>query len=108
MGRVFESFDKFKIKFIRNNSANTSLSPFARAGIFDIISVSDKRYENAIWDIGDLRNGQSKQLNIVCKVRATGEFTNYASVWAEETDPDLTNNDDEAYTPFGDLLKNKN
>ncbi|WP_298501802.1 hypothetical protein [uncultured Methanobrevibacter sp.] len=84
-----------------NDATGVTVSDVIPNGLA-IVSVSgDGEYENSIWDIGDLANGESKILDIVCKIQATGNFTNVANVWAVETDPDLSNNEDEK-----DLLVN--
>ncbi len=54
-------------------------------------------YEDSIWDIGYLDCDETKQLDIVCEIQKTGDFTNIASVWAFETDSNLENNEDENY-----------
>ena len=61
----------------------------------ELVDVIGGEYENAILDIGNLEAGQSRTVELICKVHATGKFTNAAYVWAEETDPDLSNNEDE-------------
>ena len=88
-----------------NDATGVCVSDVIPNGL-EIVRVSGGQYDNSIWDIGELGNGQSRQLDIVCKVKSTGEFINYASVWADEVDPDLSNNDDEAYlyvAPAADL-----
>ena len=84
---------------VTNNGPNDATGVFVSDVIpngLTIVGVfGEGEYEDSIWDIGDLANGKSKRLDIVCKVQATGEFTNVANVWASEPDPDLSNNDDE-------------
>ena len=89
-----------------NNATNVFVSDVIPEGL-DIVDVfGDGMYSDSIWEIGDLANGESRQLSIICKVQATGRFTNSAYVWASETDPNLTNNEDENYLyvyPASDL-----
>ena len=56
---------------------------------------SSGNYRDGIWNIGYLDAGDSVQLDLVCKVTATGEFVNSATVSGDEYDPDLSNNDDD-------------
>jgi uncharacterized repeat protein (TIGR01451 family)/gliding motility-associated-like protein len=66
--------------------------------------------ETGLWDIGTLSNGQSETLDITARVNATGNYTNVASIEANETDPDLINNSDEATVfpiPVADLAISK-
>ena len=89
-----------------NDATNVFVSDIIPDGLTVVDVIGDGLYEESIWDIGDLANGESKQLSIVCKVQATGGFTNAASVWAEELDPDLTNNEDQNHLfvyPASDL-----
>ena len=50
------------------------------------------RYTDGSWKIDRLNAGESKQLVMVCKVTSTGTFINFASVKADEYDPDDSNN----------------
>ncbi len=66
--------------------------------------------ETGLWDIGSLSNGQSETLDITARVNATGNYTNVASIEANETDPDITNNSDEATVfaiPIADVAISK-
>ena len=83
---------------VTNNGFNDATGVFVSDVIpqgLDVVEVIGGNFENAIWDIGDLKSGQSRELEIICKIKATGKFSNVAFVWAEETDPDLSNNEDE-------------
>ncbi|WP_407410509.1 hypothetical protein [Methanobrevibacter sp.] len=83
---------------VTNNGFNDATGVFVSDVIprgLEVVDVIGGRYENAIWDIGDLKSGQSRELEIICKIKATGKFSNVAFVWAQETDPDLSNNEDE-------------
>ena len=98
------------ILIVTNHGPNDATNVFAYDVIPDGLTIvdvfGDGIYEDSIWDIGDLANGESRQLNIVCKIKDTGNFTNVANVWATETDPDLSNNEDESYLyvyPASDL-----
>ena len=88
-----------------NDATGVCVSDVIPYGL-EIVKVSGGRLDDSIWEIGNLANGQSKQLDIICKVKSTGNFVNFAYVWAEEFDPDLTNNEDENYlyvAPAADL-----
>ncbi|WP_407374145.1 hypothetical protein [Methanobrevibacter sp.] len=78
-----------------NDATGVAVSDVIPKGLTIVETIGEGIYENSIWDIGDLANGESRQLDIVCKIQATGDFTNYASVMADQEDPDLENNDDE-------------
>ena len=93
-----------------NYGPNDATNVFARDVIPDgltVVSVTgDGEYFDSIWEIGNLKNGESRRLDIVCKITSTGKFTNVAEVWGDETDPDLYNNDCEEYLfvpPASDL-----
>ncbi|OQY42126.1 MAG: hypothetical protein B6242_16510, partial [Anaerolineaceae bacterium 4572_78] len=61
---------------------------------------------SGIWTIGNLANGASEQLNITVSVNASGDYVNTATVTANEEDPNLDNNEEEASvspTPIADL-----
>ena len=55
---------------------------------------SDGNYRNNVWNVGVLESGESKELNIICKVTATGRFVNVVSVSCDEFDSDLNDNTD--------------
>ena len=52
-------------------------------------------YNDGVWEIGYLDYGDSVQLDLICKVTATGEIINSVTVSGDEYDPDLSNNDDD-------------
>ena len=58
-----------------------------------LIEASSDDYYGGIWDVGYLNAGDSEQLELICKVSATGDFINYAHVYGDENDPDMSNND---------------
>lgn len=67
-------------------------------------------YNKGIWNVGNLDVGQSKELEIICKVQATGKFVNKATIGSDELDPDLNNNYDEQsihVAPASDLAVTK-
>lgn len=53
---------------------------------------SNGLFAENIWNVGNLSSGETREINIICKVNKTGNFTNFVSVIANEYDPDLTNN----------------
>ncbi len=75
-----------------NDASNVFVSDVLPKGL-EIVDVNGGKLDDSIFYIGDLLNGQSVKLEIVCKIKATGYFINAAEVWASETDPDLSNND---------------
>ena len=78
-----------------NDATGVFVSDVIVNGLQLIKTEGDGEYDNSIWDVGDLKSGQSKMLDLTCKIVATGEFENFACVWGNEYDPDLSNNDDE-------------
>ena len=104
------------IKLVNNTSPNyldlvkwtlvvTNYGPNDATGVFvrddipnglKIMNVfGDGDYEDSVWDVGSLAVGEYKQLEIVCKVLTTGEFTNIAFIWADQDDPEPENNHDQ-------------
>jgi len=80
---------------VKNNGPNDASNVFVSDVIpkgLEIVDVNGGKLEDSLFYIGDLLNGQSVKLEIVCKIKATGNFVNTAEVWASETDPDLSNN----------------
>ena len=57
-----------------------------------LIESSSSNYNNGIWTIGYLNAGDSIELELTCKVSATGTFVNNATVEGIEDDLDLSNN----------------
>ena len=71
---------------------------------------SNGDYSNNVWKIKSLGVGEKKSLEIVCKVKSTGGFTNRVDVTAYEFDPDESNNRDEEsiqVAPASDLAIKK-
>ena len=66
-------------------------------GLTVVDVYGDGLYEDSIWDIGYLGSGESKQLDIICKIEKTGDFVNVASIWGYEADPNPENNEEESY-----------
>ena len=85
---------------VSNNGPNDASGVFVYdvmpKGLKIVDAYGDGDYENSVWHIGDLANGQSKSLDIICKIISTGQFVNTASVWGDEMDPELDNNRDES------------
>ena len=90
---------------VSNHGPNDATNVFARdimpEGLTIVKITGDGEYSDSIWNIGNLKNGESKKLYIECKITSTGNFTNVAEVWAEETDPNLNNNECEEYLFVG-------
>ena len=53
---------------------------------------SNGNYKNNVWHVGNLDVGESKELEIQCKVTATGKLINNVKISGDDTDTDLTNN----------------
>ncbi len=51
-------------------------------------------YDNGIWSMCCLNNGDSETLEIICRVKKTGKIINVAEIHADEYDSNETNNDD--------------
>ena len=84
----------FVFNYGPNDASGVFVSDVIPEGL-TIVDVKGGNFEGSIWYIGDLANGESKKLEIICKIQATGSFTNVASVWGDQTDPELENNEDE-------------
>lgn len=78
-----------------NDASNVIVHDILPEGL-TLLESSSSSYDGSIWDIGYLNAGDSKQLDLICKVSATGNFVNYAQVSGDENDPDLSNNGDNA------------
>ena len=61
---------------------------------FEFIESSGD-YDGCSWHVGNLDVGESKALEIVCKVISTGKFLNQARVYGNEHDNNLSNNHDD-------------
>ena len=67
---------------------------------------SNGKYSNGVWNVGNIDVGQSKTLEIICKVSSTGNIVNTVNVSSDELDPNLDDNfDDESISspPASDL-----
>ena len=93
-----------------NDASNVRVMDMIPHGLRFIKSSDDENYKNGLWKVGDLSNGQTKQLDIFCKVVSTGLITNFANVWSDDYDPDLDNNQDNksiTVAPASDLAITK-
>ena len=79
---------------VSNNGPNVAHNVVVRdvlpKGLKFVKSNGD--YSNNIWKIKNLGVGETKLLEIVCKVISTGNFRNVAKVCADELDLDESNN----------------
>lgn len=78
----------------KNNGPNIANNVFVRDVLPDGLTFisSNGDYAGNVWNIGSLDVGEEKSLVIVCKVASTGNFINEARIWADELDPDESNN----------------
>ncbi|WP_458455817.1 hypothetical protein [Methanobrevibacter sp.] len=75
-----------------------------------IESNGDGEYIEGIWEIGDLKVGETKTLEIICKIIETGNIVNSAIVYGNEEDCDLSDNEVEVsidVPPAADLSVSK-
>ena len=89
-----------------NDASDVFVSDIIQSGLKLIETQGDGEFEDSIWSVGDLKSGESKMLELICKIIATGDIENSANVWANEYDPDLSNNDAEeslSVNPASDL-----
>ena len=82
---------------VRNNgpdmASGVNVSDILPVGlVYQSSSASVGSYANGVWSIGNLANGKTVTLSIVCKINKTGLIKNVASVSGNEFDIDLTNN----------------
>ena len=105
--------DLIKWKLIVSNNGPNNATGVVVEDILPFGAVlidCDGDYDGLHWEVGDLASGQVKELEITCKVDSTGEIINYANVYGNEYDPDLTNNNDNAtifVNPASDLAITK-
>ena len=93
-----------------DNATGVSVIDALPDGLEFIQSSDDENYNDGVWYVGELLNGQTKQLDIDCRVLATGSFTNYAEVHGNEFDPNMENNNDDEdmfVEPASDLMVTK-
>ena len=86
---------------VRNNgpdaASGVNVSDVLPEGlVYQSYSASVGSYADGVWNIGNLDNGKTVTLTIVCKINKTGSIKNVASVSGKEFDIDLTNNRDDA------------
>ena len=80
---------------VSNNGPNNASGVIVRDTMpkgITLIKASDFIYSDGTWYVGDLVVGEVRELDMICKVSATGTFTNFASVQGNEFDPDVDNN----------------
>ncbi len=90
----------FTISITNNGDAvtGTTVTDVLPNGSVYVSDDSGGAYDNAtgLWNIGDLANGEGATLNITVTLTEEGVHTNIASVAINETETDLTNNEDSA------------
>ena len=75
-----------------NKASNVVVTDNLPAGVEFIKSNDDSNYKNGKWNVGELENGESRILDITCRVVSTGLFTNHVIVDGGNYDPNLENN----------------
>ena len=96
----------------KNMGPNVANNVYVRDVLPDALTFisSNGDYSGGVWNIGSLDVGEEKSLVIVCKVASTGNIINKANIWADELDPDESNNYAEAsiiVAPASDLSVTK-
>ena len=98
---------------VSNNGPNNASGVIVRDTMpkgITLIESSEFIYSDGSWYVGDLIVGEVKELDMICKVSATGTFKNFVSIQGNEFDPDVdNNNDDESIfvAPACDLIITK-
>jgi uncharacterized repeat protein (TIGR01451 family) len=70
----------------------TDLLPSGYTFVSATSSIGTYNNTTNLWNIGNLGNGANATLNIVATVNANGNYTNEASIAADQNDPSTTNN----------------
>ena len=82
---------------VRNNGPDDATNVVVNEALpygLTLISTSDENYSNGIWYVGNIAAGQSKQLEIITRVDATGTINNIVNVTGDQYDEDPTDNND--------------
>ena len=87
-----------KVKWIitvTNNGPNNAHNVIVYEALPEGLSFvkSNGNYDGKSWRVGNLNVGESRELQITCKVTSTGEIANIVKVKSDEYDPNTTNND---------------
>ena len=78
-----------------SNATGVNVSDVLPNGLIYKSYVASKgSYSNGIWRIGNLDKGKSETINITTIINKTGEIVNRASVYSNEFDWNLSNNND--------------
>lgn len=82
---------------VRNNGPSDATGVFVLDsmpnGLSVVSSTGDGSYSNdGTWYVGELSSGQTKQINIITRADATGEFRNVATVSGDQHDYNTNNN----------------
>ena len=86
------------IILVRNNGPDKATNVHVNEVLgeeFEIIrsTPSKGHYINDVWTIGEMDVGETVNLEIITKIKKTGNFTNVVNVSADEYDYDMTNNE---------------
>ena len=78
-----------------DKATSVSVKDILPDGLILVDAVASKGYyDNGVWYLCCLENGEEQSLDIICDVNKTGKITNFASISAEEYDYNPSNNND--------------
>lgn len=75
-----------------NNATSVKITDILPEGFIPLNSTLSLTED--MIELGDLAIGESMSIDIICKVNATGNYTNFAYIYGNEYDPNLANNQD--------------
>lgn len=102
----------FSIVVTNNGPSNasgvtaTDLLPTGYTYVSNVVSAGSYNSTNGVWNIGAMLNQTTVTMEITATVNPSGNFTNTATVTANQNDPILTNNSSSATTtpwPLSDV-----
>ncbi len=83
---------------VKNNGPNIATNVLVKELMPECLIIVDwegeGEFKNNVWNVGDLKVGEEKTLNLICLVNKTGQFTNIVMVNGSEYDSNKTNNID--------------